>query len=99
MSSAPFAGRFPFLCEFFGELDDFATTAGADLDAGQEIAVEYFVEIAIGFDDARFAALEVAFGELGFNEQTAPTHIDFGAIDTTVLKWHSGLPAEDGFGF
>ena len=84
-----FAGLLPLLREFFGELDGFATAAGADLDAGQQVAVEDFIEIAIGFDDRRLAALEVTFGELGFDKEAAPAHVDFSAIDATTAASHT----------
>lgn len=56
--------------------------------------MENFVEVAIGLDDVCFATLKVRLCQLGFDEQIAPTHIDFSAIGATAFEGDSGLPAE-----
>ncbi len=39
---------------------------------------------------------EIAFGEFGFDQQTAEAHVDFGAVDVAVKAWDRRAEAEIG---
>ena len=61
----------------------------------QPLAVEDFIEIAVGFDDRRRARLKVGLSQLRLHEQRAEAQIDLGAIESPVGKRNAGLPSKD----
>ena len=63
---------------------------------GEFVEVEDFFEGEVAGDAVAGSGAEAAFGELGFDEERAEAHVDFGAVDFVAMHGEIGADAELG---